>query len=292
MPVQEPATKEVFPSAFYDEVYFARMSPSNRQLFRESCGRQIHPHRMYYVDLAQIEPGMKLLDIGCGAGEVLMWCALNKGVEGWGIDYAKTALEIAQELGKLLPVNIKERVHFSLGDCTILNQFPDEHFDRVISMSVIEHLYDWQIESMLKEAFRVLREDGIFILETHPNRNAEKFAWPLARSIMGLLQGRATRIPVAQEDEGGHVNVQSPGSLRCHLRRAGFASKIILRPGTEFVQQTWFVKLVGSFLVSMFPFNYWFANEIAVIACKGRRELRRLSFPAFSMGLKRSEIPR
>ena len=181
--------KSAFSSSFYDHNYFANMAPVNRQLFRDTSGQQIHPHRLYYIALACIEPGMKILDLGCGTGEMLMYCALNKGVEGWGIDYAEAALEIAHELRGLLTENVQERVHFSLGDCTTLNDFPDEHFYRVISMSVVEHLYDWQIETMLREAFRVLKEDGIFVLETHPNRNAERFAWPLARRLLHIVAG-------------------------------------------------------------------------------------------------------
>jgi len=128
------------------------MAPVNRQMFRESCGRRLHPHRLYYVELMDLEPGMKVLDLGCGAGEVLMHCALERGIEGWGIDYSNAAIQLAEELKKLLPLDIQTRVQFHLGDCTELGIFPDGFFDRALSFSSIEHLYDWQIERMLAKS--------------------------------------------------------------------------------------------------------------------------------------------
>jgi SAM-dependent methyltransferase len=259
--------QKTFSGTFYDETYFTNMAPVNRQMFRESCGRRLHPHRLYYVELMDLEPGMKVLDLGCGAGEVLMHCALERGIEGWGIDYSNAAIQLAEELKKLLPLDIQTRVQFHLGDCTELGIFPDGFFDRALSFSSIEHLYDWQIERMLAEVHRVLRDDGLFIIESHPNWNAERLAWPLARRLLHLLVGYELSCE-SEPEEGGHINIQSPKSLRNHLEQAGYVPRIILRPGTEFVRQRPIVRLIGQFLVRARPFNVWFANELAAVATK------------------------
>lgn len=42
--------------------------------------------------------------------------------------------------------------------------FPDEYFDRIISISVIEHIHDDGDSAAIKEIWRVLKPEGLFIL--------------------------------------------------------------------------------------------------------------------------------
>mgnify|MGYP001593468072 CR=1 FL=1 len=203
MRTSESDHKRVFPNTFYDKTYFARdMAPGNRQMFRESCGQSLHPHRLYYVDLMQLKPGMRVLELGCGAGEVLMYCALKYGVEGCGINYSDAAISLAEDLKKLLPRDIQTRVDFRVGSCTEFSDFADSFFNRALSFSSIEHLYDWQIELMLQEVYHVLSDDGLFIIETHPNWNDERLIWPLVRKLLHLLGGYELSHQLEPEDGG------------------------------------------------------------------------------------------
>jgi len=274
--------KSVFPSYFYDEEYFRTMAPNCRQLFRESYGHMLGQHRMGYFQLSKLDKGMKLIDLGCGAGEFLMYCALKTETESWGIDYSAAAIKIAKELCALLPSSVQSRIHLELGDCTELGNFHDDYFDRIIWFSVIEHLYDWQIEKVLKESFRILKPGGIFITETHPNRNALRFGYPIGRLILNILKGDKKSLKFASRGDE-HVNIQSPQSIKRHFTMAGFQTQVILRANVEFVNYPKWVKTIGHIVRNRPPLNWLFGDEITVIAAKSRAILKKWNYliPSF-----------
>jgi methionine biosynthesis protein MetW len=70
-----------------------------------------------------IEPGTKVLDLGCGDGELLEWLAQNKGVEGRGIEISSAKVQRA----------IGRGVAVYQGDIDQgLTNYPDQAFDYVI----------------------------------------------------------------------------------------------------------------------------------------------------------------
>jgi methionine biosynthesis protein MetW len=56
-------------------------APRKQAFVRELLGR-----RDYAIISDIIEPGTKVLDLGCGDGELLQWLAENKGVEARGVE--------------------------------------------------------------------------------------------------------------------------------------------------------------------------------------------------------------
>jgi len=114
----------------------------------------------YFLKLAQIRRVIKykkqgrLLDLGCGVGEFLGEMK-RRGFEVYGVDPSSQACKLAQ--GRL-----KNIFNTELEEC----HFPDNYFDVVTLWHVLEHLPNPNIT--LKEIHRVLKKDGILILET-PN---------------------------------------------------------------------------------------------------------------------------
>jgi len=100
----------------------------------------------------------RILDVGCGDGNfTALISKVCKAKEVYGVDISEKGVEMAKKNGiKALRVDIDEE---NL-------PFKDNYFDAVLSLEVIEHLYD--PDHLLDEVYRVLKPNGIFVLTT-PN---------------------------------------------------------------------------------------------------------------------------
>jgi cyclopropane-fatty-acyl-phospholipid synthase len=98
----------------------------------------------------RLQPGMRLLDIGCGWGELLKFAAQRYGVAGVGITISQRQAEYARELCAGLPVEIR------------LQDYRDLHepFDRIASLGMFEHVGFHNYARYFDVARRCLRDDG------------------------------------------------------------------------------------------------------------------------------------
>ena len=97
------------------------------------------------------------LDVGCGDGaRTILFDAFGRDI--CGVDRMFWLKE-----------TIKDRIDFRQEDFVNANlSYENSSFDIILSFDVIEHLLNPKI--MLKEIYRLLKKDGIFIIST-PNRN-------------------------------------------------------------------------------------------------------------------------
>ncbi len=106
------------------------------------------------VQQANIQPNMKVLDLGCGTGTLtLMLKRAHPETEVTGLDGDPQVLDIARE--KSIGTNIQwdEGLASSL-------PYPDSVFDRVVTSLVIHHLVTDDKRRAFKEIFRVLKPHG------------------------------------------------------------------------------------------------------------------------------------
>jgi 2-polyprenyl-3-methyl-5-hydroxy-6-metoxy-1,4-benzoquinol methylase len=104
-----------------------------------------------------LEPGMNVLELGCGTGYFTRELA-RSGADIIAIDVSPELLEIAR-------VNCSApNVRYELQNAFEL-RYPDAEFDSVVGSSVLHHL---EIEAALREIYRVLKPDGT-IYFTEPN---------------------------------------------------------------------------------------------------------------------------
>ncbi len=104
----------------------------------------------------QLEPGMRLLDIGCGWAGLARYAAEHYGVNVVGITVSKEQAEWGRKRTAGLPVEIR------LVDYRDLN----EQFDRIVSVGMFEHVGRRYYPDFFAAADRCLKPGGIFVLHT------------------------------------------------------------------------------------------------------------------------------
>jgi cyclopropane-fatty-acyl-phospholipid synthase len=120
---------------------------------------QQHKLRMSCEKL-QLEPGQRLLDIGCGWGGLAQFAAQNYGVEVTGITISKEQKAFAEERCRGLPVTIE------LQDYRDLNG----RYDRIISIGMFEHVGPKNYRTYFATVERLLEDEGLFLLHTIGSR--------------------------------------------------------------------------------------------------------------------------
>jgi cyclopropane fatty-acyl-phospholipid synthase-like methyltransferase len=107
------------------------------------------------IDAAELEEGLRLLDVGCGTGAQACRLAADHGVEVTGITTSQEGIDAAQ--GRAREQGVERRARFELRDGTD-NGLPDSSFDRVWALES-SHLMRRR-DALIAECARVLRPGG------------------------------------------------------------------------------------------------------------------------------------
>ncbi|TVQ41172.1 MAG: 3-demethylubiquinone-9 3-O-methyltransferase [Spirochaetaceae bacterium] len=128
----------------------------------------LNPVRFAYVIKRLVEQsfdyrGRRVLDIGCGGGFLTEQIA-RFGFDTTGVDPSAPSLVTARSHAKALNLHIDYQE--GVGEALL---FPDNHFDIVFCLDVLEHVTDFR--KIIAEVSRVLVPGGYFFFET-VNRTA------------------------------------------------------------------------------------------------------------------------
>ncbi len=158
--------------------------------------------------LLPIQPGERLLDMGCGAGRHAFEAA-RRGARVVALDTDRSELEqvtavfaAMAEAGEIPAGGSGMAV---AGDATSL-PFPDGSFDKVIAAEVLEHLPADQVA--MNEIARVLRPGGMAAV-TVPAWLPERICWRLSDDY--------------HNTPGGHIRIFTRRELLTKLSRSGLA---------------------------------------------------------------------
>lgn len=102
-----------------------------------------------------IKKGDKVLDLGCGNGRYYQYFK-DKETEYIGIDNSEKLIEIAKKKHLF--------ADFRTGDALNL-PFPNNYFDKVVSIAVLHHIPSEKLrKKFMEEARRVLKDNGILVI--------------------------------------------------------------------------------------------------------------------------------
>jgi SAM-dependent methyltransferase len=214
------------PSSLYSEEIVVRFAGPDYSDFVQSGGARLRPRLARSLELANLRPGTRLLDLGCGRGEVAAHAA-RSGAHVVALDYSADCVRLTREAVAMLQQNALNpkppTPDVVQADATAL-PFPDQAFDRVMMLDVVEHLYPWQLDATMREVRRVLKPDGFAVVHTVPNRWALQVGYPLLRLVRRSLPAD----PRTDYEHDVHVNEQDVLGLAQTLRGAGLHARIWL----------------------------------------------------------------
>ena len=124
----------------------------------------------------RLQPGEKLLDIGCGWGGLARYAASRHGVKVLGVTLSKNQKAYADE--QAAKAGLSDDVRVELQDYRDLG---DESFDKMVSVGMFEHVGRSHLPEYFAQTYRLLKPGGLFL-----NHGISRRAAPAAGSD-GLL---------------------------------------------------------------------------------------------------------
>jgi ubiquinone/menaquinone biosynthesis C-methylase UbiE len=120
----------------------------------------VHPIHQEMVTLAGLQDGHRVLDVGCGTGNLLRTTGKqHPGTELVGLDPDPKALARARRKTRRAGLNVRLDHGFAQD-----LPYPDSSVDRVFSSLMLHHLDTPSKDALLAEVRRVLRPDGLLLL--------------------------------------------------------------------------------------------------------------------------------
>lgn len=151
----------------------------------------------------QLQPGDRVLDLGCGEGRHAITAYLDEQVQVVGLDLSLTDLTTAKDRFEEFrdPEDARRTLSFTCASGLCL-PFEDASFDKVICAEVLEHIPDYQ--SVLREIKRVLKPGGQFAVSV-PRFGPEWICWQLSDAY--------------HEVPGGHIRIFRKAVLKQAVER-------------------------------------------------------------------------
>jgi len=113
----------------------------------------------------RLEPGLKVLDIGCGWGGMALELARSYGVEVLGITLSEEQLALARQRAKA--AGLEDRARFQLIDYRDL----EGQFDRIVSVGMFEHVGVPNYRTYFSSIRDLLTPDGVALVHTIGRRS-------------------------------------------------------------------------------------------------------------------------
>lgn len=170
-----------------------------------------HAYLAPYIDkmLAELEPS-RVFDLGCGNGSTA--AHISAKYEVVGVDASQSGIEQA----RLAHPNIQFEVASAYDDLSSLYG----QFDAVVSLEVVEHLYDPRLYA--RNMFNLVKPGGAVIVSTPYHGYIKN----LALALTGKMEGHFTALW-----DGGHIKFFSIQTLTQLLSEAGFVDFHFERAG-------------------------------------------------------------
>ena len=172
----------------YSCAYFAR---PDMTLEEAQAAKKAH-----LASKLRLEPGMKVLDIGCGWGGLALELGRSYGVEVLGVTLSEEQLAVAVQRAEA--AGLSERVKFRLVD------FRDVAgpFDRIVSVGMFEHVGVPNFRTFFDSVSRLLTPDGVAVIHSIGRRTPPTTTNPWIRKYIfpgGYLPALSETLAAVEE---------------------------------------------------------------------------------------------
>lgn len=142
----------------------------------EVLGRMYNPLAEQFLIKNGLKPGMHVLEIGCGAGDMACWLANYVGGQGkvTAIDSSSKQIDIASSKAKDSGIN---NIEFHCLDMREIESL-DQQFDLIYGRWVI--FFCPNQDEIFKTLFNVLKPSGVLTYETASHVGKGDFSYPCA----------------------------------------------------------------------------------------------------------------
>jgi cyclopropane fatty-acyl-phospholipid synthase-like methyltransferase len=193
----------------------------------------------------QLEPGERLLDIGCGWGTLACHAAKHYGVDATGVTIAERQTEFGNQRAKDWGVSDRARII-----CKDYREIPTQKFDKIVSLEMVEHVGVKNLVGYYERARELLADEGLFLLQWTGLRRGlrpEDLIW-------GLFMNKYI-FPGADAS-------LCPSAMLKAMEKAGFETHSVENISTHYgiTIQRWY--------------DNWQSNREAVVAAYGERWYR------------------
>lgn len=223
--------------------------------FKKSNGKVIDQRLQDVFYLVNPSKDEKILDIGCGRGE-LTYALAATGADVIGVDYSEAAIKIAQKtyLGIENLTYIREDI-FKMENL--------DAFDKIVMADVVEHIEQEVLEKIFEKISRFLSRTGVLVIHTAPNREYYEMIYPELRKQAANIGYYLPENPRSYYEQLMHINEQTPKKLQQTLQK--FFPYVNVWTG-----------LVEEMNIDKSLEESWKDNQIFAYACNEREALENI----------------
>ena len=134
-----------------------------------------------------LRPGMRLLDVGCGWGSMVMHAAQHYGVKAVGITLSEEQATLAR--ARVAEADLSDRIDIRVQDYRDVNDGP---FDAISSIGMFEHVGRKRMEEYIRDLYELLPDQGRLL-----NHAISRPGYPQGDHFVGRAKALTRRLATA-----------------------------------------------------------------------------------------------